>query len=229
MAVKTSGRARFQAVLASNLFLGILVGTAAFVVYLRTLLPDVGGPEDSPKFQYLGAVLGTAHAPGYPLHTLLSHVFSYIPLGTIAYRANLMSAMFGAVAVAMAVLVARASGASRAAAALGALAMAFGAAFWHFSVLAEVYSLTAALLLAIVYWLVRWRQSGRDAHLFAAAGFFALAIGNHLSIVAAAPAIALVSAGDRRAPRAAFARAAARRVDRRERVPSIRLHPDSHA
>jgi hypothetical protein len=178
-------------VFASNLFLGILVGTAAFVVYLRTLLPDVGGPEDSPKFQYLGAVLGTAHAPGYPLHTLLSHACSYIPLGTIAYRANLMSAMFGAAAVFMAVLVARASGASRAAAALGALALAFGAAFWHFAVLAEVYTLTAALLLAIVYWLVRWRHSGRDAHLFAAAGCFALAIGNHLSIVAAAPAIAL--------------------------------------
>ena len=91
----------------------------------------------------------------------------------------------------MAVLVARANGASRAAAALGALVMAFGAAFWHFSVLAEVYTLAAALLLAIVYWLVRWRHSGADAHLFAAAGCFALAIGNHLSIVAAAPAIAL--------------------------------------
>jgi hypothetical protein len=178
-------------VLASNLFLGILVGAAAFVVYLRTLLPDVGGPEDSPKFQYLGAVLGTAHAPGYPLHTLLSHACSYIPLGTIAYRANLMSAMLGAAAIVMAVLVARANGASRAAAALGALALAFCAAFWHFSVLAEVYTLGAALLLAIVYWLLRWRHSGRDAHLFAAAGCFALAIGNHLSIVAAAPAIAL--------------------------------------
>jgi Protein of unknown function (DUF2723) len=184
-------RARFQTLLASNLFFAILVGTTAFAIYLRTLLPDVGGPEDSPKFQYLGAVLGTAHPPGYPLHTMLSHVFSYIPLGTIAYRANLMSATFGAAAVVMAVLVARANGVSRAAAALGALVLAFGVAFWHFSVLAEVYTLAAALLLAIVYWLVRWRHSGRDLHLFAAAGCFALALGNHLSIVAAAPAIAL--------------------------------------
>jgi hypothetical protein len=196
-------RARFQAVLASNLFLAIVVGTAAFVVYLRTLLPDVGGPEDSPKFQYLGAVLGTAHAPGYPLHTMLSHVCSFIPVGTVAYRANLMSAMLGAAAVVMAVLVSRAMGASRTAAALGALVMAFGAAFWHFSVLAEVYTLSAALLLAIVYWLVRWRHSGADRHLFAAAGCYALAIGNHLSIVAAAPAIALflLVTGARRALR----------------------------
>lgn len=177
--------------LAANLLLGIVVGFATFVVFLRTLLPDVGGPEDSPKFQYLGAVLGTAHPPGYPLHTMLSYAFAFIPLGTIAFRANLMSATFGAAAVVMAVLVARAAGTSRAAAALGALVMAFGAAFWHFSVLAEVYTLGATLLLAIVYWLVRWRHSEADVHLFAAAGCFALALGNHLSIVAAAPAIAL--------------------------------------
>lgn len=164
---------------------------AAFAVYLRTLLPDVGGPEDSPKFQYLGAVLGTAHPPGYPLHTMLSHVFSLIPVGTIAYRVNLMSAAFGAAAAAMAVLLALETGTSRAAAALGALVLAFGVSFWHFSVLAEVYTLSAALLLAIAYWLVRWRHSGADVHLFAAAGCYALAIGNHLSIAAAAPAIAV--------------------------------------
>lgn len=180
-----------RAPLKSNLFIALLVGAVALAVYLRTLLPDVGGPEDSPKFQYLGAVLGTAHPPGYPLHTMLSYAFSGIPVGTIAWRINLMSAVFGAVAVILAVLVARAADASRAAAALGALVMAFGAAFWHFSVLAEVYTLGAALLLAIVYWLMRWRHSGADLHLFAAAGCFALALGNHLSIVAAAPAIAI--------------------------------------
>lgn len=163
----------------------------AFVVYLRTLLPDVGGPEDTPKFQYLGAALGTAHPPGYPLHTLLSHLFSYLPVGTIAYRANLLSAVGGATAVSLAVLLVRALGRSRTAAAFAALTIAFGAAFWGYAVLAEVYTLSAALLLAIMFWLVRWKESRRPAHLYAAAACFALALGNHLAIVAAGPAIAI--------------------------------------
>ncbi len=177
--------------LRSDRGLAAAIGILAFVVYLRTLLPDVGGPEDAPKFQYLGAALGTAHPPGYPLHTLLSHLFSYLPIGTIAYRANLLSAVAGATAVSLAVLLARALGRSRPAAAFAALTIAFGAAFWGYAVIAEVYTLSAALLLAIMFWLVRWKQTRRDAHLYGAAACFALALGNHLAIVAAAPAIAM--------------------------------------
>ena len=64
-------------------------------------------------------------------------------------------------------------------------------AFWGYAVIAEVYTLSAALLLAIMFWLVRWKQTRRDAHLYGAAACFALALGNHLVIVAAAPAIAM--------------------------------------
>jgi hypothetical protein len=180
-----------RVIIASDLALASGAALVAFGVYLRTLLPDLGGPEDTPKFQYLGAVLGTAHEPGYPLYTLLSHAFSYVPVGSIAYRANLLSAVMGAAAVALATLVARAIRCTRAAAWLGALALAFGVAFWHYSVLAEVYTLSAALLLGVVLWLARWERSRSDRDLFAAAACFALALGNHLSIAAAAPAIAL--------------------------------------
>jgi hypothetical protein len=37
----------------------------ALSLYVLTLQPDLGGPEDTPKFQFLGHVLGTAHPPGY--------------------------------------------------------------------------------------------------------------------------------------------------------------------
>ena len=171
--------------------LAACVALSAFIVYLRTLMPDVGGPEDTAKFQYVGAVLGTAHPPGYPLHTLLSHAFSYLPFGTIAYRANLLSAALGAAAVFAAVLTARATGSSRLGSTFGALVLAFGAAFWNYCVLAEVYTLGAVLLLLVIYWLVRWRHSGLDRHLFAAAASLALGLGNHLSIAAIVLAILL--------------------------------------
>jgi hypothetical protein len=46
------------------LFLG------ALALYLVTLAPDVL-PADNGEFQLVAAVLGVAHPPGYPLHTLL--------------------------------------------------------------------------------------------------------------------------------------------------------------
>src|SRR5687767_11901946 len=68
----------------------VVLVTAA--LYVATVQPDFGGPEDTPKFQFLGYVLGTGHPPGYPLYVMLSHVFvRALRAGTIAYRANLFS------------------------------------------------------------------------------------------------------------------------------------------
>src|SRR6186713_1731671 len=65
------------------------IGLLALTLYAATLQPDLGGPEDTPKFQFLGHVLGTAHPPGYPLYAMLSGVFVHlVPIGPIAYRAN---------------------------------------------------------------------------------------------------------------------------------------------
>ena len=167
---------------ASDLALGSACALAALVIYLRTMLPDIGGYEDTPKFQYLGAVLGTAHAPGYPLHTLLSYLFTLIPVGNPAYRVGLLSAVAAALTVGLTVLTTRALGCRRPASVFAALTLGFGFAFWTFAVLAEVYSLAALLLLAVLYWLVRWHASGRLVHLLAASAFFALALGNHPTV-----------------------------------------------
>ncbi|OGF48164.1 MAG: hypothetical protein A2231_12040 [Candidatus Firestonebacteria bacterium RIFOXYA2_FULL_40_8] len=43
--------------------------------------------------------LGVGHPPGYPVFTMLSHLFTYIPLANIAYRINLLSVFFGALSV----------------------------------------------------------------------------------------------------------------------------------
>ncbi len=150
---------------------------AVFLVYLRTLLPDLGGYEDTPKFQYLGAVLGTAHKPGYPLYVLILHLFSYLPVGTVAYRADLVSAVAGAATVAHVFLFARLFGCGRAASWFGSVSVGLGSAFWNYSAVAEVYTLAALLLVATLYWTARWGQSGKPLHLYAAAAGFALALG----------------------------------------------------
>jgi MFS family permease len=162
-----------------------------FAVYLATLLPGLGGTEDTPKFQYIGAVMGTAHDPGYPLYTVLTHAWSRLPLGTLAYRINVFSAVWGAAACAFVLLAMRSLHVRRWTAAAVACAMGVGATFWQHSVFAEVYTLTAALTAATVLALLVWDATRRLRWLYAAVAAASLAFGAHLIFIGSLPAIVL--------------------------------------
>src|SRR5262245_43165368 len=129
----------------SDFVWALVTGLVALGLFIATLQPGFGGPEDTPKFQFLGYVLGTAHPPGYPLYSLLSHLFVQLPIGTIAYRANLFSAVTAALACALVYVIARQIGARRWAACGAGLGLATGASFWSSAVFAEVYGLAAAM------------------------------------------------------------------------------------
>jgi hypothetical protein len=169
----------------------ILSGSMVLVLYCWTLQPAVGGPEDTPKFQYLGYVLGTAHSPGYPLYTILTHLPALVPIGSLAWRINLFSAVCGAITVGAAWGCARLLGASRIAATGAAVALGCGRYFWWNSILAEVYTLGTALLAGMTLFLLRWSGTRRDRDLHLAVACAALALGNHLTIAAVAPAAIL--------------------------------------
>jgi hypothetical protein len=169
-----------------------VVGLATLGLYLATLQPDFGGPEDTPKFQFLGYVLGTAHPPGYPLYSWLSHLFVVtIRVGTIAYRANLLSAVLAAGACVAAFAIAKRIGASRWASVCAAVALGTGASLWRSAVFAEVYSLAALLVGGTVALLLAWNGRRHAGRLLAAIGIFALGLGNHLTIVGLVPACVL--------------------------------------
>ena len=173
-----------------DLVVAAAVAAASLALYAATLQPDFGGPEDTPKFQFIGHVLGVPHPPGYPLYVLLSHAFVALPLGTIAYRANLFSAVMAAVACSLAYVIARQLGAGRWAALCAALGLATGASFWRSAVFAEVYSLAAVMAGLTITLLLAWGSRGRARWLIAAFGAFALGLGNHLTIVGVVPAFA---------------------------------------
>ncbi len=86
-----------------------LVATAAgvlsFVVYAATALPGVSF-GDWAEMQQVPARLEVPHTTGFPLYTLLGWLFSLIPVGSVAYRADLLSATAAAGSVAVAVLIA---------------------------------------------------------------------------------------------------------------------------
>lgn len=154
-------------------------GAAALALYCRTLRPDFGGPEDSPKFQFLGAVLGTAHQPGYPLYVLLSWLFIKAPLGSIAYRVNVMSAVGGAAVVLVTTIAARRLGLGAFAASVAVVGLATGVKFWWYSVNAEVYALAALLTVVAVLAVLDWGRSPRPGRLLVAAFAAGLAAAFH--------------------------------------------------
>jgi hypothetical protein len=187
---------------ARDVLFALAVGLAAFALYLVTLQPDFGGPEDAPKFQFVGYVLGTAHPPGYPLYVLLSHFFVMLPIRTIAYRANLFSAVMAALACGIAYAIARQIGSTCWSAGCAALALATGASFWRNALFAEVYSLAAVMAALTIALLLVWSARGGAVRLLAAVAAFGLGLGNHLTIVGLVPAsILFVLWRDRRALR----------------------------
>ena len=82
-------------------FLCFVVATA---FYTANLTPSVSA-GDNGELTTAMYYLGVAHAPCYPLHSLIGKLATFIPLHTVAWRANFFSALCGAITIYFAVLV----------------------------------------------------------------------------------------------------------------------------
>lgn len=174
-------RDRFDAVSAICLF------AASLLVYGRTLAPSLTWQHDGADGGDLIAAavnLGVPHPSGYPTYILFARLFLLLPLGDEASRLNLMSACFASAAVALFYLFTRAT-ASRWAAALGALLLAFAPLVWSQAVISEVYTLHLFLMVAL-YWIAqRWQASRHLSLAFCLGLLSGLGLGNHLTFVLA--------------------------------------------
>lgn len=128
----------------------VTVAIALFVLYAVTS-PRSVALEDDGLFVLSSYFLGVEHPPGYPLFTLIGHAFSKLPIGEVAYRVHLASALFGALSGALAWLCARRLGAGRLAAYLGALGLGLSPVFWSQAIIAEVYTLNTFFFLLLAY------------------------------------------------------------------------------
>jgi hypothetical protein len=172
------------------------VGTLAFAVYLQTLLPSAGW-GDIARFQYVARVWGIPHRFGYPLYIALSRLFGYLPVGDVAdssgaglaYRINLMSAFFAALAAVMLCLIVMRLANDWVAAVSAALSFAFSRALWGQAVVAEVYTLNVFLISAVVLVLLVWHQTHKIGWLYLGVGLYALSFGNHMTVVTLVPAV----------------------------------------
>ena len=161
---------------------------AAFALYRSTLLPgvDLG---DSGSFQTMAGSPLVRPRDGYPLYFAIGALFLRIADGDPAHALNLTSAIEAAIACGLFVVVAAELSASLSAAAAAALLFMVSYTFWSQAVTAEVYALHMAAILATLLFLFRWEQRqsiGRLAMFFAA---YAIAFGNHLSMILLLPGL----------------------------------------
>jgi len=158
---------------------GVLLG--ALALYISTLSPSVL-PADSGEFQLVGAVLGIAHPPGYPLYTMFGKLFTFLPFGDAAYRMNLFAAVCSALTlVILAHSVRRATG-SAAAALVAAGMLGLGTTYWAQSTTANIRSLTALFTALCITMLLLWGEVQDPRYLLAFAASFGLGMGHHSSI-----------------------------------------------
>ncbi len=125
--------------------LALLAATAGPLAVYAATLPRGTVLEDDGLFLMAGEHLGIAHPPGYPVYTVILHLFMKLPFGNPALLGHLSSAVFGALACSAVFLCARLLRAET----LPALAAA-----WLFdasehvssqAIITEVYALNALL------------------------------------------------------------------------------------
>jgi hypothetical protein len=198
-----------------------LVGLLALLTYGLTLAPTVT-LVDSGELIVAAWGLGVAHPPGFPLWTLLAHLFTLLPWGNVASRVHASSAVFAALASAGLVLATGLSLATRPAPAqpkakkkrgreeagapedpptwigpaVAGLLLAFSRTLWSYATIAEVYALATLLLAVIVALLLRWRGAPeKDGSLLLASAVFGLGLGvHHVTLALTLPGLAVLVA-----------------------------------
>ncbi len=163
-------------------FLALVV----FLVYRATLLPDFD-LGDTASFQTMGGEPIITPRDGYPLYYALAQLI-VLCFDNQAYAMNLLSALAGALACGVLLLVAVELCGSLLAALAAAVLFAASYTFWSQAVIAEVYTLHLLLIGLTLLLLLRWSRAPTTGRLAAFFAVYALAFGNHLSMILLLPA-----------------------------------------
>ena len=168
----------------------VIAGSIAFVVFARTLLPGIAF-ADWGEMQTVPHVLGVAHPTGYPTYVILAWFAQLVPIGSVAFRANLLSALLASGAVAVAVVILLRLGTAPLVAIAAALALGAVRTVWSAATVAEVNPLHLLFIALLLHRALVWETGGRARDLVVGALLLGLALGNHLLAVFAAPCLAV--------------------------------------
>lgn len=178
-----------------------LIGLAIFlftlILYMATLAPGLvfGDPAE---YTFVPHIWGISHPPGYAFQTVLGGIWQrLIPIGTIAYRANLLSAAAGAGIAALIYGCVRMLSPDTPAmspitrfvpGALAAMSAATAADIWQHSIHANSHIITVLLATSSLFTLIRWWKTGNIGWLYTFCVLAGLSVTHHPLLVFSFPA-----------------------------------------
>ncbi len=192
----------------------LLIPAAVFIggglLYLSTLAPGLvfGDPSEYTLMPHLWAIL---HPPGYAFMTLLVKLWqTFLPIGTLAYRTNLLSAFAGAAAGVMVFGAVKSltpppspeqsntaqergegPGVGGEAALFAAFSLLTASNFWQHAIHTNAHIITALLASVSIFLLLRWRAMADNRWLYAFGLIAGLSVTHHPLLVFGFPAYAV--------------------------------------
>jgi hypothetical protein len=167
-----------------------ILAVSLLAVYILTMAPGLTWANDGSDGGDLIAAAstgGVAHPTGYPFYLMIARGFQFIPIGSLAYRTNLLSAIAICSAAVLVYLLVKHEHSQMAGLAAG---FAFGVApvVWSQAVITEVYGLHAFFAALLLYLTSVLGTNLRRARLDRLMGIiFGLALGNHITTILLLP------------------------------------------
>jgi len=162
----------------------------ALMVYVLTLAPGLLG-GDAGEFQTAARVWGLSHPTGYPLYMVLLKVWALLPIGSVAYRANLLAAVLAAATTGLFFVLLQMISRETLAAVVGALVLAFSPLFWSQAVIADKYALNTLLIAGVLAAALFWGQAPGRRRLYLLALAYGLSLAHHRTMILLAPGLAI--------------------------------------
>ena len=193
-----------------NRIIALIMFLVSLATYLKTVSPTVPF-WDCGEFIATSHIMGVPHPPGAPLFVLVGRFFIlFLPFfQEVAYRVNLISVLFCALAVTffylctiriMSLWLRPIDSTDKriilyTGGIVASLFMAFSDTFWFNATEAEVYGIamffTCFVLWLILVWAERYKESDSDRFLFFIIYLLFLGITNHMTVFIVAPPVFL--------------------------------------
>ncbi len=180
--------------------LAVCVFSTVWCLYALSAAPGTvyGDPSE---YQFIPAIWGIAHPPGYAFYIVLAGVWQRLfPVGSVAFRTNLLAGAAGAWTVSRVVLMVssilrKITDSDRKMTTLVIVLVGAGLAIspdlWQHSIHANAHIVSVALTSTQLWLLIRWSEKHNNVWLFACAFFCGIGVTHHPITIWGLPAYAL--------------------------------------
>lgn len=152
----------------------------AFFLYFGTLLPTVGF-WDTGEFNTVLYTVDIPHPTGYPTYLLLGKIFlTLFPFGSVAYRTNLLSAIFVAGGLFFVLKIFLALTGNKVISFLATGLMATTPVLWPLALRADPHALHFFFFTLALYLFILFLKTSAPVYLYLLVFSWGLALGNHL-------------------------------------------------